>query len=258
VDNRRDWAHCSRVHAPLLSLPDANPSSPRQNCGLGGYCTPIESSLARPEHDALVCSHAHVKRGETLYRLGDRLSSIYPIKAGCFRVSAITERGDHQVIGFYLRGEILGLDAVATQSHTSTATALEDSEVCIVPFEHFERLCAKSGPLQQHFHKMMSREISVDRNMMLLLGSMNAEERVVSFLLSLSARLVARGYSPVDFNLRMSREDIGSHLGLKLETVSRTLSSLHEQRLLDVDGRHFRVLDVPGLKRLVGEPESAR
>jgi CRP/FNR family transcriptional regulator len=153
-------------------------------------------------------------------------------------------------------GEIMGLDAVATGKHESTATAIEDSEVCIVPFENFEELCMKTRPLQRHFHKVMANEISMEQSMMLLLGSMNAEERVVSFLLNLSARLFVRGYSSSEFNLRMTREDIGEYLGLTLETVSRALSGLQAQRLLDVDGKHLRILDLPGLKRRVGQAES--
>jgi CRP/FNR family transcriptional regulator len=184
------------------------------------------------------------------------LGSIYPIKTGFLKAYAVTERGDEQVMGFYMSGEIMGLDAVETQIHTCTATALEDSEVCIVPFCHFENLCMKDQVLQRHFHRVMASEISNEHRMMVLLGSRNAEERVVSFLLNLSARLLARGYSSFDFNLRMSREEIGSYLGLKLETISRVLSHLHEQGAIDVDGRHLRILDLPALQRLLGTTES--
>jgi CRP/FNR family transcriptional regulator len=225
-------------------------------CGLGGHCISVGSplrSLAR--NGTVICSHKHVKRGETLYRAGDSLSSIYPIKAGFFKLYAVTEHGDEQVMGFYMGGEIMGLDAVATQTHPSTATAMEDSEVCVVPFDNFETLCTNNQALQQHFHRAMALEISKEQSMIVLLGGGTAEERVVSFLLNLSVRLLARGYSSSDFNLRMSREDIGSHLGLKLETVSRALSHLHEQGLLDVDGRHLRILDLPALQRLLGKTD---
>jgi CRP/FNR family transcriptional regulator, anaerobic regulatory protein len=231
--------------------------SPRSDCGLGANCIPIGLSQADVcEPHLMVCAHRHVKRGDTLYRFGDRLGSIYPIRAGLFKVYATTERGDLQVTGFYMGGEIMGLDAVATQRHTSTATAIEDSEVCIVPFAKFEKLCMKTPTLQQHFRKVMAKEIAREQSMMLLLGSMNAEERVGSFLLNLSARLFARGYASSDFNLRMSREDIGNYLGLKLETVSRTLSGLQRQGLLDVHGKQLRILDIPGLERVVGKTQS--
>jgi CRP/FNR family transcriptional regulator len=183
------------------------------------------------------------------------LSTIYPIKAGFFKLCAVTELGDEQVMGFYMSGEIMGLDAVATQTHPSTATAMEDSEVCVVPFDNFENLCTNNQALQQRFHRAMALEISKEQSMMVLLGGGTAEERVVSFLLNLSARLLARGYSSSDFNLRMGREDIGSYLGLKLETVSRALSHLHEQGVLDVDGRHLRILDLPALQRLLGKTD---
>jgi CRP/FNR family transcriptional regulator, anaerobic regulatory protein len=98
----------------------------------------------------------------------------------------------------------------------------------------------------------MAEEIAMEQSMMLLLGSMDAEERVVSFLLNLSGRFLARGYSSSEFNLKMSREDIGNYLGLNLETVSRTLSGLKKQRLLAVDRKHLHILDITGLEHLVG------
>src|SRR4029079_17022252 len=138
-------------------VPYAMPPIPRQDCGLGEYCTPVESSLGcLAEQCALLCTHKHVKVGQALYRLGERLGSIYPIKAGSFKVCTVTQRGDLAVMGFYMRGEIMGLDALATQRHACTATAIEDSEVCIIPFRNFESLCMKTRPLLQHFHRIMA------------------------------------------------------------------------------------------------------
>lgn len=237
--------------------PNIEQAGPRPDCGLGRHCASVGLSLGCLNvNGTVICTHKHVKRGKTLYRDGDPLSSIYPIKAGFFKICAVTERGDQQVMGFCMSGEIMGLDAVATQTHVTTATALEDSEVCVVPFDYFENLCTKNQALQQHFHRVMALEISKEQSMMVLLGNRNAEERVVSFLLNLSARLLARGYSSSDFNLRMGREEIGSYLGLKLETVSRELSRLHEQGVLEVDGKHLRILDLPALQRLLGKTES--
>lgn len=237
----------------VCAIPGAAQPDTHADCGLGEYCS--SAGTSRSGDHPFVCGHKHVARGEILYRQGDPLSSIYPVKAGSFKLTAGTDGGDLQVMGFCMRGDVMGLDAVATQTHGSTATAMEYSEVCIVRFDSFEKLCMTSRPLQQHFHRLMAREIAADQTMMLVLGSMDAEERVASFLLSISARLLARGYSAVDFNLRMSREEIGSYLGLKLETVSRALSSLQQRRLLDVEGKHLRVLDIPGLEHLARRTE---
>jgi CRP/FNR family transcriptional regulator len=238
-------------------IPRTQARSRGQDCALGADCTPLEL-LARGlgERSALMCVHKHVKRGESLYRLGDPLGSIYPIRAGFFKVSTTSEGGNEQIMGFYMSGEVIGLDAVATQRHASTATAMEDSEVCLLPFKNFEKLCMKARSLQQRFHKIMGQEIAMEQNKILLLGSMSAEERVVSFLLDLSVRFFACGHSSSEFTLRMSREDIGDYLGLTLETVSRTLSRLQKERVLEVDGRHLRILDVPALKRRAGEMDS--
>jgi CRP/FNR family transcriptional regulator, anaerobic regulatory protein len=233
-----------------LARPVPCAERPGLDCSFGPYCAAPGSSGAGG--DALVCAHKRVKHGEILYRQGDALASIYPVKAGSFKLTAGSENGHDQVMGFYMRGDVMGLDALATRAHGSTATAMEDSEVCVLRFDGVEKLCMTSRSLQQHFHKLMAREIAAEQTMMLVLGSMGAEERVASFLLSVSARLLARGYSAVDFNLRMSREEIGSYLGMKLETVSRALSSLQGRRLVEVEGKHLRVLDIPGLEHVLG------
>jgi CRP/FNR family transcriptional regulator, anaerobic regulatory protein len=235
---------------PVFPVPSPERPGVPADCGFGEYCAPAGTPPAAGR--ALVCGHKRLERGEILYRQGDPLRSLYPVKAGSFKLSAGTDNGDLQVMGFYMRGDVMGLDALATRTHGSTATAMECSEVCIVHFDSFEKLCMTSRPLQQHLNRLMGLEIAAEQTMMLVLGSMSAEERVASFLLSISARLLARGYSAIDFNLRMTREEIGSYLGMKLETVSRALSGMQARRLLDVEGKHLRILDIPGLEREVG------
>ena len=143
----------------------------------------------------------------------------------------------------------MGLDALATGRHASTAIALEDTEVCAIPYAHLGEVAAHSANLQMVMARLMSREIVREHNLMMLLGSMNAEERLAAFLLNLSSRMKARGYSAREFHLRMSRAEIGSYLGMKLETVSRTFSAFQAQRLLEVDKKHIRITDLEGLQR---------
>ena len=138
---------------------------------------------------------------------------------------------------------------LAQGTHASSATALEDTEVCAIPYAHLIDISASNPGMQHIVGRLMSREIVREHSLMMLLGSMNAEERLAAFLLNLSQRLKARGYSPSEFHLRMSRAEIGSFLGMKLETVSRTFSAFQQQGLLEVDKKHVRITDLDGLQR---------
>ena len=143
----------------------------------------------------------------------------------------------------------MGFDGVASGRHASSTTALEDAEICAIPYARLLQVAGQGGGLQQIVGRLMSREIVREHSLMMLLGSMNAEERLAAFLLNLSQRLLARGWSATEFNLRMTRAEIGSYLGLKLETVSRTFSAFQKLRLLEVDKRHIRITDLEGLRR---------
>ena len=152
----------------------------------------------------------------------------------------------------------LGLDGISTEAHSCNAVALEDSEVCVIAYDKLEQMSHEIEGLQLQFHKVMSREIVRDHGVMMLLGSMRAEERLAAFLLNMSQRFTARGFSPSEFNLRMTREEIGSYLGLKLETVSRAFSRFQEDGLISVQQKHVHLLDPAGLKRLIQHQHGAR
>ena len=190
-----------------------------------------------------------VKTGQTLYREGERFQFFYTVRSGTFRSNLMLSDGREQVNGFCMTGETMGLDGVAYGMHASSATALEDAEVCAIPYAHFTELAAGNPGLQQVVARLMSREILREHSLMKLLGSMNAEERLAAFLLNMSHRLKVRGYSASEFHLRMSRAEIGSYLGMTLETVSRTFSAFQQLRLLEVDKRYIRLIDVDGLTR---------
>ena len=170
----------------------------------------------------------------------------------------ILEDGRDQVTGFQMTGEVLGLDGISTEHHSCNAIALEDSEVCVIPFSRLEELSRQVESLQHQFHKIMSREIVRDHGVMMLLGSMRAEERLAAFLLNMSQRFNARGFSSQEFNLRMTREEIGSYLGLKLETVSRAFSRFQEDGLISVQQKHVLLLDAAGLKKLIQHQQGVR
>ena len=223
-----------------------------QSCNLRELCLPVGLSDADIERlDALVAQRKAVKRGDALFHSGDAFSAVYAVRTGFFKTCVSADDGRDQVTGFQMTGELLGLDGIGTERHTCDAIALEDSQVCVIPFDQLEDLSREFSELQRQFHRIMSREIVRDHGVMLLLGSMRADERVATFLLNLTQRLQARGFSPTSLVLRMTRDEIGSYLGLKLETVSRCFSKFKEDGVLEVKQRHIRVLDPAALQALV-------
>jgi len=224
------------------------------SCSLRELCLPIGLSETELAHiDQLVGARRQLKRGELLFRAGAKFESLFAVRTGYFKTRVTATDGRDQVTGFQMAGELLGLDGIGNDTHTCDAVALEDSQVCQIPYARLEEISREVTPLQHHFHKIMSREIVRDHGVMLLLGSMRAEARLAAFLLNLTQRLQARGFSATSLVLRMTREEIGSYLGLKLETVSRSFSRFQEDGLLEVKQRDIRVLDADGLRRLLNE-----
>jgi CRP/FNR family transcriptional regulator len=241
---------------PVSTSP--NPTAPNalkvacSSCNLRELCLPVGFSAREIRHlDALVDTRRTVRHGHTLFRTGDPFAALYAVRTGFFKTRICSEDGRDQVTGFQMAGELLGLDGISADRHTCDAVALEDSQVCVIPFDRLEDLSREFSGLQRQFHKIMSREIVRDHGVMLLLGSMRAEERLATFLLNLTERLQARGFSPSALVLRMTRGEIGSFLGLKLETVSRAFSKFQGEGILEVKQRHVRLLDASALRRLV-------
>ena len=221
------------------------------NCNVREICQPAGLTLQELDQlDALVDVRRKVRRGDTIYRAGEPFYALYAVRSGFFKSRITYEDGRDQVIGFSMAGEILGMDGIGQDTHNCDAVALEDSEICSIPYRQLEELSREISSLQRHFHKIMSREIVRESGVMMLLGVMRAEERIAAFLLNLSQRLSARGYSPIEFHLRMTREEIGSYLGLKLETVSRAFSKFHKEDLIEVDQKFVRIKSIEGLKQV--------
>ena len=222
------------------------------NCNLRELCMPIDLSQQELDRiDEVVAVRRKVKRGAMLFRNGEKFTNLYAIRTGFFKTCVDTEDGRDQVTGFQMAGEVIGLDGIVNDQHTCNAVALEDAEVCVMPFDRLEELSREITALQRHVHKIMSREIVREHGVILLLGSMRAEERLAAFLLNLVQRLFARGFSQSELVLRMTREEIGSYLGLKLETVSRTFSKFADEGIVEVKQRHVRILKIDALKEIV-------
>ena len=248
-------AHAPIAIAAINDVIEMNSNSIKvacSNCNLRELCMPLGLSQTELERiDDVVANRRKVKRGAVLFRNGEKFSSLYAIRTGFFKTCVASEDGRDQVTGFQMAGEIVGLDGIVHDHHTCDAIALEDAEVCVMPFDRIEELSREVNALQRHVHKIMSREIVRENGVMLLLGSMRAEERLAAFLLNLVQRLHARGFSQSELILRMTREEIGSFLGLKLETVSRTFSKFVEEGIVEVKQRHVRILNANMLKDIV-------
>jgi CRP/FNR family transcriptional regulator len=222
------------------------------SCSLRELCLPAGLDAREMERvDRLVNRRRRLARGEHLYRAGAPLAALYAIRSGFMKSCVLHDDGREQVAGFHMAGDLLGFDAIGSGRHISDTVALEDSEVCEIPFPHLERLARELPSLHQQLNRVLSREIARDYGVMLLLGSMKAEERLAAFLLNLSQRFAARGYSPYEFRLRMTREEIGSYLGLKLETISRVLSRLQQEGAIAVRHKNVKILDAEALRRLL-------
>ena len=237
---------------PASMLPAARKHE--TNCtsfNLRELCLPkqiVDSDMARVEQ--LVFARRRLKRGDSLFKASDEFHALYAIRSGFLKTTVLNADGREQVTGFQMGGELLGLDGIGGGLHNSNSVALEDSEVCVLPFALIEELGREIPAIQRNLHSVLSREIVRDHGVMMLLGSMSAEERLAAFLLNLSRRFTARGYSASDFHLRMTREEIGSYLGLKLETVSRLFSRFQTDGLIEVQQKHVRIVDIPGLEAL--------
>jgi len=224
-------------------------------CNLRELCLPC-CNLDRAELELanrLAFVRTHLRRGESLFRTDDRFTSLYAVRKGFFKCAVLLKDGRRdQVTGFSMAGEVLGMDGIDTARHTCNAIALEDSDVCAIPFAGLQKLARQIPSLQRQLQRMMSHEIVREQGVLLLLSQMTADERLAVFLLNLSQRFAAHGNSPSKFNMRMTREEIGSYLGLSLETVSRTLSKFREDELISVQQKFISILDHAGLKRVMG------
>ncbi len=192
-----------------------------------------------------------VKRGDALFRAGDRFKSLYVVCTGSLKSKVTSLDGREQVTGFYVTGELVGWDGIHTGRHSFDMLALEDTEVRVLPYAQLQSAASSLPTLRTHLHKIMSREIVRDHEMMLLLGSMRAEQRLAAFLLNLAQRLTTVGRVNSGFTLQMTRAEIGSFLGLKLETVSRGFSRLARSGLIELDCRQVRIINSLRLRRVL-------
>lgn len=213
-------------------------------CALNPVCLPPAVDEQQLEElDTIIQRSKPIRRGDHIFREKEQFQAIYAVRSGAVKAYTTQAGGEEQVTGFYLPGEIVGMDAIGQGTHMSSAIALETTSICAIPFQSFEGLTGKIPTLQHHFFKLMSNEIQGDQQLMLLLSKRTAEERIASMLLSLSARHKRRRLSESQFRLPMSRSDIGNYLGLAVETVSRIFTRFQQLEVLSVSGKEITILD---------------
>ncbi len=235
-------------------IPVALESAHCSTCMLGHVCVPVGMAAAEVEKlDELVKERVRLEKGKPLYALNDELDAVYSVRFGSMKTQLEDATGQIQITGFHLPGEIIGMDGMLDGKHVSTAMALEDSEVCVIRLTEVDRVAVHLPSLQQQFRRLMSREITRSHQMLASIGSLRSEQRLAAFLLNLSQRYAALGYSSTEFMLRMSREEIGNFLGLTLETVSRLFSRFAREGMIKINQREVRLLDLPALKLLLGQ-----
>jgi CRP/FNR family transcriptional regulator len=223
-----------------------------QNCTLADLCLPHGMHHNELEElDRIVMRHNPYQPGQHLFRPGDSSHALYAVRSGAIKSYCITADGDEQVLGFTLPGELTGMDGLSGGCYSSAAVVLETSSVCELPFSQLEGLCHELPGLHKQMMNGMGREITEDHHMLMLLGKRTAEERLASFLLSLSMRYHKRGLSATEFNLPMSRQDIGNYLGMAIETVSRLFAQLQDRKLLEVRRRQVKILDLDRVRQIV-------
>ena len=222
-------------------------------CALAGVCLPI--AVSGDELDVLediIERRGTQPRGHYVYRAGDPFTSLYVVRSGAVKSLRVTPAGEEQIVGFHLPGEIFGLDGIGGQLHESAAVALESCAVCAIPFARLTEQRPVLHTMNAHLLQLLSREIVTDQHLLILLGKRTAEERIAAMLVSLSSRFRRRRLSPTRFRLPMSRADLGSYLGLVIETVSRVLTRLQRQGLVRINQREIEILDLPRLHDVAG------
>lgn len=230
-----------------------------KDCNLFQLCLPVGIDARELEElDNIIKRRRPLKRGDHLFHVGTPFQSIYAVRSGSIKTYAPTEDGHEQVTGFHLPGELLGLDAINLEHHPCAAKALETTSLCEIPFDRLEELSTRLPSLQHQLLKIMSKEILHDQSLLMLLGKKSAEERLAALLLSLSERYLQRGFSPTDFYLSMSRNDIGNYLGLAVETVSRLFSRFQDEGLLNVQRKHVCITDLPQLRIIANAKDAER
>ena len=209
------------------------------------------------DDEEFVFQHVQFKTGQRIHTIGQPFDTLFIVHSGFLKTVLIDEFGNEQVLSFPMKGDMFGVDGIHTKRYMSESVALSNCDLILVPFKKFTQLGRSHIEFEHSMYNVMSRELVREQALVSMLGALSAEARVARFLVSLSERFSEMGYSSKLFNLRMTRHEIGSYLGLTLETVSRTLSAFNEIGLISVDQRSIGIKDIDALRTLRRLPPSS-
>lgn len=228
-----------------------------QSCSLHDLCLPLGLDIGDIDKlDKIIKRSRPLHKGEYLFNSGEAFTSIYAVRSGSIKTFSESEQGDEQITGLYLPGELIGMDAIHNGQHPCSAIALETTSLCEMPFDTLEDLSSKIPELHHQLFRVMSKEIANDQTLLMLMAQKSADERLAAFLVNLSTRLKARNFSETEFNLSMSRKDIGNYLGLTIETISRTFSRFQSDGILSTQRKYVNIHKLDSLKELAGLSEN--
>ena len=227
-----------------------------EHCSLNELCLPRGLDLEDMDKlDRIVTRTQPLHKGDVVFRAGDQFNSLYTVRTGCIKLTAGSDDGEEQILGFYLPGEIIGLDGIETSVHSCTAIALDTSSLCEISFNRLTDICNQVPALNEQMFRLMGRELSHENQLLLTVTKKHADARVATFLFSLSVRFHRLGYSATEFRLAMSRSEIGNYLGMTFETVSRCLNKFHKQGLININHKYITILEHDLLRKVCSEPE---
>lgn len=225
-----------------------------QNCGFSHLCVPVSLDKKEMESlDEIIQRKKPLHKADLLTTPGDMFRSLFAIRSGSFKSYISSKDGEQQITGFHLPGDVIGFDAIKDDQYQSYTQALETSMVCEIPYEMMDQMSAYLPSLRRQMMNMMSTEIKQDHDIMMLLNKRTAEERLGHFLVTLSDRYAARGFSAFEFNLTMTRNEIGNYLGLTVETVSRLLSRFQKEKIIKVQGKLIEIINMDVLRQKLSD-----
>ncbi len=217
-----------------------------RRCDLGGICEALRRGADGARRGGAV------QRGKLLFRQGELFKGLFVVRSGSVKTSTNATDGVEQVVRFHMPGEVLGLDGLCGDVYHATATALEMASFCRISSEELDQLLTRNPEAARELLGLAGRELVAEQGRLALVGQRAADARLAAFLLGLSREYARRGYSSTEFNLSMSRQDIANYLALAVETVSRLFTQFCQAGLLDVERRRVRILDIDGLRALLG------
>ncbi|MGJ9420593.1 Crp/Fnr family transcriptional regulator [Massilia sp. CMS3.1] len=213
-------------------------------------CALLRVPSVSPASAKVLFQHVQFKIGQQIHSLGQAFDTLYVVNAGFLKTALVDDFGNEKVLSFPMKGDMIGIDGIHAGTHTCETLALSECDLILLSFTRLTSLSRVNPDIETLMYRMMSRELALRQEVIGMLGTLSAEARVARFLVALSDRFAAMGYSNKIFNLRMTRQEIGSYLGLTMETVSRTISAFNDMGYITVRQRTISIMDAQALTTL--------